>query len=70
MKFVKKTKNTNTMEFHMTSKVKKALTTYCTLIAITTFVALSATPVFAEGDPITVVNTFQILFLDLLEQSV
>ena len=48
MKFVKKTKNTNSMEFHMTSKVKKAFTSYCALIAITTFVALSATPDLSE----------------------
>lgn len=66
MKFVKKTKNTNSMEFHMTSKVKKAFTTYCALIAITTFVALSATPVFAEGDPITVVNNLSDFIFGLI----
>ena len=66
MKFVKKTKNTNTNRLTMNGKIKKVFVTYCALIAVATFISLSATPVFAEGDPITVVNNLSDFIFGLI----
>lgn len=66
MKFVKKIKNTNTTELVTNTKIKKAFTTYCALIAVITFVSLSATTVFAADDPITVVNNLSDFIFGLI----
>ena len=66
MKFVKKTKNTNSSELLMNGKVKKVFMMYCSMIAVVTFIALTATPVFAEGDPITVVNNLSDFIFGLI----
>lgn len=66
MKFVKKTKNTNTNGMAMNSKVKKAFIAYSSMIAVVTFIALTATPVFAESDPITVVNNLSDFIFGLI----
>lgn len=66
MKFVKKTKNTNTSELSTSCKVKKTFLTYCSLVAVVTFIALTSTPVFAANDPITVVNNLSDFIFGLI----
>lgn len=66
MKFVKKTKNTNTNGLTTNGKIKKVFVTYCALIAVATFVSLSATTVFAADDPITVVNNLSDFIFGLI----
>lgn len=66
MKFVKKTKNTDSSKLPMNGKVKKAFVAYSSMIAVVTFFAITAAPVFAEGDPITVVNNLSDFIFGLI----
>lgn len=66
MKFVKKTKKSNSTELPVNGKIKKALIAYSSMIAAATFIALTAIPVFAEGDPITVVNNLSDFIFGLI----
>ena len=50
----------------MNGKIKKVFVTYCALIAVATFVSLSATTVFAADDPITVVNNLSDFIFGLI----